>query len=94
MRTETEFLCASASALSTSALLTSLISSLVQKNILSHDDEKAIYLNAMDTLDENAGDDPQGIFELARDLIEDQLPVGNPPPSGEPVTLTLVSAKG
>lgn len=89
MKTDTELLCASASALSSAALLTSLIGTLVQKGVLTQDDEKAIYLNAIDALDENAEDDPSGVFDLARDLIEDQIPTNT---SGETVTLTLVSA--
>ncbi|SIQ52806.1 hypothetical protein SAMN05880590_10517 [Rhizobium sp. RU35A] len=87
MKTDTELLCAQASALSSAALLTSLIGRLVQNGVLSQDDEKAIYTNALDALDENGEDDPSGVFDLARELIEDQIPS-----SSETVTLTLVSA--
>ncbi|MDO1582514.1 hypothetical protein [Rhizobium oryzicola] len=72
MKTETEILCASANALASAAMVTSLLGVLVQKGVLSPAEEQAVYAAAMDMLDENAEDDPQGIFELARDLVEQQ----------------------
>ncbi len=84
MKTETEVLCASANALASAALVSSLLGILVQKGVLSATEEQAVYANAMDMLDENADDDPQGIFELARDLIEQQRDVA----IGEPIALT------
>ncbi|MNL89606.1 hypothetical protein D3C87_2200330 [compost metagenome] len=50
-----------------------MIDALVEKGILTGEEEKEIYLSAMDKISEVAGDDEDGTHELARELIEQQI---------------------
>lgn len=73
MTYESARLMSEAMTLSSAAVLSSLIDALVEKGILTTDEEKEIYLSAMDKISEVAGDDEDGTHELARELIEQQL---------------------
>ena len=73
MTYESARLMSEAMTLSSAAVLSSLIDTLVEKGILTADEEKEIYLSAMDKISEVAGDDEDGTHELARELIEQQL---------------------
>lgn len=73
MTYESARLMSEAMTLSSAAVLSSLIDTLVEKGILTTDEEKEIYLSAMDKISEVAGDDEDGTHELARELIEQQL---------------------
>lgn len=73
MTYESARLMSEAMTLSSAAVLSSLIDALVEKGILTPDEEKEIYLSAMDKISEVAGDDEDGTHELARELIEQQL---------------------
>jgi polyhydroxyalkanoate synthesis regulator phasin len=59
--------------LSSAAVLSSLIDTLVDKGILTAEEEQEIYLSAIDKITEVAGDDEDGTHELARELIEQQI---------------------
>ncbi|WP_337268987.1 hypothetical protein [Oryzifoliimicrobium ureilyticus] len=67
---ESEYLSHAAAHLSSAAVLASLIRSLVDKEILSEDEETSVYDGAIRLLSDNAGDDEEGIFELAQELVE------------------------
>lgn len=73
MTDESARLMSEALTLSSAALLSSLVDTLVEKGILSSDEEKAIYVSAIEKIDEVAGSDEDGTHELARELIEQQL---------------------
>lgn len=73
MTYESARLMSEALTLSSAAVLSSLLDTLVEKGILSTEEEKEIYLSAMDKLSEVAGDDEDGTHELARELIEQQI---------------------
>ncbi|MBW9087319.1 hypothetical protein JNB91_05610 [Rhizobium wenxiniae] len=73
MTYESARLMSEAMTLSSAAVLSSLIDTLVEKGILTPDEEKEIYLSAMDKISEVAGDDEDGTHELARELIEQQI---------------------
>lgn len=73
MSSESSRLRAEAMLLSNSAVLTSLVALLVDKGVLSVDEEQNVLLTALELIDEAAGDDEDGTYELARELIEQQL---------------------
>lgn len=73
MTYESARLMSEAITISSAAVFYSLIDALVEKGILSGDEEKEIYLSAMDKISEVAGDDEDGTHELARELIEQQI---------------------
>lgn len=73
MTDESARLMSEALTLSSAALLSSLMDALVEKGILSPDEERAIYVSAIDKIDGVAGSDEDGTHELARELIEQQL---------------------
>lgn len=64
-----------ASHLVTSALVASLIPTLVDRGVLSPLDAREIYENALLMIETDQGDDPavQRIYEAARELIEAHL---------------------
>jgi hypothetical protein len=73
MSSESSRLRAEALLLSNSAVLSSLISLLSDKGVLSADEEQSLYLTALEIIDDAAGEDEDGTYELARELIEQQL---------------------
>ncbi|TNM60967.1 hypothetical protein [Aliirhizobium smilacinae] len=73
MTYESARLMSEAITISSTAILSSLIDTLVEKGVLTVDEEKEVYLSAMDKISEVAGDDEEGTHELARELIEQQL---------------------
>lgn len=64
-----------ASELVTSALVASLIPTLVDRGVLSPQDARDIYENALLLIEAGQGDDPRvaRIYEAARELIETHL---------------------
>jgi hypothetical protein len=66
------FVSSSAISLSTSALFAALMLHLEQKGILSAQDQRAIYELAVKLLETDPADD-DGVAELAREIIEQQL---------------------
>lgn len=66
-------LSAGAVALSTSAITAALIFRLRQLGILDEQGEREIYEHALLMLEESQGDDDSGVFDAARELIEEQL---------------------
>ncbi|MFP3544788.1 hypothetical protein SB748_15060 [Rhizobium sp. SIMBA_035] len=58
--------------LSSAAILASLIKTLNEKNLLSDDEENAVYDAAIALLGDNAGEDEDGVFELAQEIIEER----------------------
>lgn len=73
MTYESARLMSEAMTLSSAAVLSSLIDTLVDKGILTAEEEQEIYLSAIDKITEVAGDDEDGTHELARELIEQQI---------------------
>jgi hypothetical protein len=73
MSSESSRLRAEALLLSNSAILSSLLTLLVDKGVLSVDEEQNILTTALELIDESAGEDEDGTYELARELIEQQL---------------------
>jgi polyhydroxyalkanoate synthesis regulator phasin len=73
MTYESARLMSEAMTLSSAALLSSLIDTLIEKGVLTAEEEKEIFLTAIDKITEAAGDDEEGTHELARELIEQQL---------------------
>lgn len=64
-----------ASDLSSAAILAALIGALGAKGILSDEEVREVYEQALYLLEMHQGDDPDGqpIFEAAREIIEEQL---------------------
>lgn len=64
-----------ASELVTSALVASLIPTLVERGVLSDRDAREVYEHALLMIETEQGDDPsvQRIYEAARELIEAHL---------------------
>lgn len=73
MSSESSRLRAEALLLSNSAILSSLVALLVDKGVLSADEEQNILATALELIDEAAGEDEDGTYELARELIEQQI---------------------
>jgi polyhydroxyalkanoate synthesis regulator phasin len=73
MTYESARLMSEAMTISSAAMLSSLIDTLIDKGILTVEEEKDIYLSAIDKITETAGDDEEGTHELARELIEQQI---------------------
>jgi len=66
-------LSAGAVALSTSAITAALVFRLRRLGILDEQGEREIYEHALLMLEEGQGDDDSGVFDAARELIEEQL---------------------
>lgn len=64
-----------ATLLSSTATFAALVSVLKRKAVLSHEDEREMYEQALLMLETSQGDDPDCsfIYELARNVIEEQL---------------------
>ena len=60
-------------ALSTSAITAALVFRLRRLGILGEQGEREIYEHALLMLEEGQGDDDSGVFDAARELIEQQL---------------------
>lgn len=73
MSEESTRLTSAAITLSSAAVLNSLISMLGNKGLLSAEEEREVYRSAIEIIDEASGDDEDGIYELARELIELRL---------------------
>jgi hypothetical protein len=69
-------LSAGAVALSTSAITAALVFRLRRLGILDEQGEREIYEHALLMLEEGQGDDDSGVFDAARELIEQQLRPG------------------
>lgn len=66
-------LSAGAVALSTSSITAALVFRLRRLGILDEKGEREIYEHALLMLEEGQGDDDSGVFDAARELIEQQL---------------------
>ena len=66
-------LSAGAVALSTSAITAALVFRLRRLGILDEQGEREIYEHALLMLEEGQVDDDSGVFDAARELIEEQL---------------------
>ena len=66
-------LSAGAVALSTAAAFASLMQHLRHIGAVSEEAEVEIYERALLLLEEGQGEDESGVFEMARELIEEQL---------------------
>lgn len=66
-------LSAGAVALSTSAITAALVFRLRRLGILDEQGEREIYEHALLMLEESQGDDDSGVFDVARELIEEHL---------------------
>lgn len=64
---------AGAVALSTSAITAALVFRLRRLGILDEQGEREIYEHALMMLEDRQGDDDSGVFDAARELIEEQL---------------------
>lgn len=73
MSSESTRLTSEAITLSSAAILNSLISMLGNKGLLSADEEREVYRSAVEMIEEASGDDEDGTYELARELIEIRL---------------------
>lgn len=73
MSSESTRLTSEAITLSSAAVLNSLISMLGNKGLLSADEEREVYRSAVEMIEEASGDDEDGTYELARELIEIRL---------------------
>ena len=73
MSSESVRLTSEAMTLSAAAVLNSLISVLGNKGLLSAEEEREVYRTAAEMIDEASGDDEDGTYELARELIELRL---------------------
>ena len=73
MSAESTRLTSEAMTLSAAAVLNSLISVLGNKGLLSPEEEREVYRTAAEMIDEASGDDEDGTYELARELIELRL---------------------
>lgn len=73
MTYESARLMSEAMTISSAAVLSSLIDTLIDKGLLTVEEEKEIYLSAIDKITEAAGEDEEGTHELARELIEQQI---------------------
>ncbi|MBB3308553.1 hypothetical protein FHT78_000282 [Rhizobium sp. BK196] len=73
MSPESARLTSEAITLSAAAVLNSLISILGNKGLLSPEEEREVYRTAAEIIDEASGDDENGTYELARELIELRL---------------------
>ncbi|MBW9055650.1 hypothetical protein [Rhizobium mesosinicum] len=73
MSPESARLTSEAITLSAAAVLNSLISLLGNKGLLSPEEEREVYRTAAEIIDEASGDDENGTYELARELIELRL---------------------
>lgn len=69
-------LSAGAVALSTSAITAALVFRLRRLGILDEQGEREIYEHALLMLEEGQGNDDSGVFDAARELIEEQLRAG------------------
>lgn len=70
-------LSAGAVALSTSAITAALVFRLRRLGILDEQGEREIYEHALLMLEESQGDDESGVFDAARELIEENLRPGS-----------------
>jgi hypothetical protein len=73
MSSESSRLRTEALLLSNSAILSSLLTLLVDKGVLSAEEEHSVLTTALELIDEAAGEDEDGTYELARELIEQQI---------------------
>ncbi len=73
MSSESTRLTSEAITLSAAAVLNSLISALGNKGLLSPEEEREVYRAAAELIEEASGDDEDGTYELARELIELRL---------------------
>ncbi|MBB3461400.1 hypothetical protein [Rhizobium sp. BK377] len=73
MSPESARLTSEAITLSAAAVLNSLISILGNKGLLSPEEEREVYRTAAEIIEEASGDDENGTYELARELIELRL---------------------
>jgi len=73
MSNDPALLSAGAVALSTSAILAALVRRLRRVGIIDEQSERKIYEHALLMLEEGQGDDDSGVFDAARELIEEQL---------------------
>ena len=73
MSPESARLTSEAITLSAAAVLNSLISILGNKGLLSPEEEREVYRTPAEIIDEASGDDENGTYELARELIELRL---------------------
>ncbi|MFU0507922.1 hypothetical protein [Pseudaminobacter sp. NGMCC 1.201702] len=64
-----------ASDLASAATIASLISALASKGVLTNQETREIYENALALLESHQGDEPemQPVFDAAREIIEAQL---------------------
>ncbi len=70
MSPESARLTSEAITLSAAAVLNSLIATLGNKGLLSPEEEREVYRAALEMIEEASGDDVDGTYELARELIE------------------------
>lgn len=73
MSRQNAIISAGAVALSNSATLAALIGHLRRIGAISEEAEREIYENALQMLEESQSDDDSGVFDAARELIEEHL---------------------
>lgn len=77
MSVKSEVLSAGAVALSTSSILASLVLHLKNAGVITSEQQREIYEDALLMLEEGQGDDDSSVFIAARELIEMHLRPGS-----------------